>query len=222
MTVVFDPFQLKRDKQLDPSVTAILIIDMQRGELTEKQRIEHPEYWQVMHGRTLPAAKKLIDEGRKAGCEIIYTVIESLTKDGRDRSLDHKLSNIHFARGSEEAKMIPTVTPAGDDIVLPKTSSGVFNSTNIDYVLRNLSIENVVVAGILTDQCVDMAVRDGADRGYYMVCAQDACATYTAERHETALKAFGGYCRVQKVDEILDTLTADRSTKRFEPEVRSP
>ena len=212
MTAAFDPLQLKRDKQLDPSVTAILIVDMQRGELTEKQRIEHPEYWQVMQGRTLPAAKKLIDEGRKAGCEIIYTVIESLTKDGRDRSLDHKLSNIHFARGSEEAKMIPMVAPAGDDMVLPKTSSGVFNSTNIDYVLRNLSIENVVVAGILTDQCVDMAVRDGADRVYYMVCAQDACATYTAERHETALKAFGGYCRVQKVDEILDSLTAGRST----------
>src|SRR3954466_8526652 len=152
MTATFDPLQLKRDKQLDPSATAILIVDMQRGELAEKQRIKHPEYWQVMHGRTLPAAKKLIDEGREAGCEIIYTVIESLTKDGRDRSLDHKLSDIHFARGSEEAKMIPDVAPAEDDIVLTKTSSGVFNSTNIDYVLRNLSIENVVVAGILTDQ----------------------------------------------------------------------
>ena len=86
MTVVFDPLQLKRDKQLDPSVTAILIVDMQRGELTEKQRIEHPQYWQVMHGRTLPTAKRLIDEGRKAGCEIIYTVIESLT-EGRPRPL---------------------------------------------------------------------------------------------------------------------------------------
>jgi nicotinamidase-related amidase len=212
MSVTFDPLRLKRDKQLDPSVTAILIVDMQRGELTDKQRIERPEFWQVMHGRTLPAAKKLIDEGRKAGCEIIYTVIESLTKDGRDRSLDHKLSDIHFARGSEEAKMIPLLAPEDDDIVLPKTSSGVFNSTNIDYVLRNLGIENLVVAGILTDQCVDMAVRDGADRGYYMVCAQDACATYTDERHETALKAFGGYCRVQTVDEILDALTASGLT----------
>ena len=212
MTVAFDPLLLKRNKHLDPSVTAILIVDMQRGELTDKQRVERPEFWQVMHGRTLPAAKKLIDEGRKAGCEIIYTVIESLTKDGRDRSLDHKLSDIHFARGSEEAKMIPMLAPAHDDIVLPKTSSGVFNSTNIDYVLRNLGIENVVVAGILTDQCVDMAVRDGADRGYYMLCAQDACATYTAERHDTALKAFGGYCRVQSVDEILAALTAGRSS----------
>jgi nicotinamidase-related amidase len=87
--------------------------------------------------------------------------------------------------------------------VLPKTSSGVFNSTNLDYVLRNLGIENVVVVGFVTDQCVDMAIRDGADRGYYMVCAEDACAAYSGERHATALKAFGGYCRVQTVDEVL-------------------
>ena len=211
MTVAFDPLRLKRDKPLEPSATAILIVDMQQGELTEQQQVEHPEYWQVMHGHTLPAAKRLIDEGRALGCEIIYTVIEALTKDGRDRSLDHKLSGILFPRGSQDARMIPMLAPADDDIVLPKTSSGVFNSTNIDYVLRNLGVENVIVSGILTDQCVDMAVRDGADRGFYMVCAADACATYTAERHETALTAFGGYCRVQTVDEVLKSFALEAS-----------
>jgi len=39
-----------------------------------------------------------------------------------------------------------------------------------------------------------MAVRDGADRGYLVVCVADACAAPTAERHENALRAFGGYC----------------------------
>ena len=38
------------------------------------------------------------------------------------------------------AAVIAEVAPAPDDIVLPKTSSGVFNSTNLDYVLRNLGI----------------------------------------------------------------------------------
>ncbi|MEZ2131423.1 MULTISPECIES: cysteine hydrolase family protein [unclassified Sinorhizobium] len=206
MMAAFDPLRLKRDKALDPAVTAILIVDAQQGEVSEKQRVEHPDYWNAVHERALPAMKRLIDGARARGCEIIYTVIEALTKDGRDRSLDHKLSGILFARGSEEAKVIPMVAPAADDIVLPKTSSGVFNSTNIDYVLRNLGVENVIVAGFLTDQCVDMAVRDGADRGFYMVCAADACATYSADRHETALKAFGGYCRVQTVDEALASI----------------
>jgi nicotinamidase-related amidase len=50
-----------------------------------------------------------------------------------------------------------------------------------------------------------MAVRDGADLGFYMVCASDGCATYSDQRHENALKAFGGYCRNQTVDEVLAT-----------------
>jgi nicotinamidase-related amidase len=70
----------------------------------------------------------------------------------------------------------------------------VFNSTNLDYLLRNLGVHFLVVAGIVTDQCVDMAVRDGADRGYLVTCVADACATYTAARHAAALAAFGGYC----------------------------
>ena len=203
MTAAFDPLLLKRDKALSPAVTAVLIVDAQQSEIFENQRIDHPDYWNAVHDRALPAMKRLIDEARAKGCEIVYTVIEALTRDGRDRSLDHKLSGILYPRGSEGARVIPMVGPEDDDIVLPKTSSGVFNSTNIDYVLRNLGIENVVVAGFLTDQCVDMAVRDGADRGFYMVCAADACATYSAERHATALKAFGGYCRVQTVEDVL-------------------
>src|SRR5262249_26110742 len=98
--------------------------------------------------------------------------------------------------------MIPMLAPAADDIVLPKTSSGVFNSTNIDYVLRNLGIETLIVAGIMTDQCVDMAVRDAADRGYLVTCVGDACAAATEERHAAALRAFGGYCWTTDTDTV--------------------
>ena len=90
--------------------------------------------------------------------------------------------------------MIAPLAPREDEIVLPKTSSGVFNSTNLDYLLRNLGVRFLIVAGIVTDQCIDMAVRDGADRGYLVTCVHDACATYGAERHGAALRAFGGYC----------------------------
>lgn len=202
----FDPLAGRRDKPLDAAVTAVLIVDAQNGEVAEDYRTRHPDYWAAVHDRALPAMKRLIDGARAAGCEIVYTVIEALTRDGRDRSLDHKLSGILHPRGSHEAQVIPVVAPEDDDIVLPKTSSGVFNSTNIDYVLRNLGVENLVVAGFLTDQCVDMAVRDAADHGYYVICAADACATHSQARHETALGAFGGYCRVQEVDQILDVL----------------
>jgi nicotinamidase-related amidase len=197
----------KRDRTLEPDRTAILVVDAQMSEYNDEKRVEQPDYVEAIEQRALPAIRKLISAARPLGVEIVYTMIESLTKNGRDRSLDHKLSGIHVPKGSPLARMLPGIEPEEDDIVLPKTSSGVFNSTNVDYVLRNLGIDNVIVVGFVTDQCVDMAVRDGADKGFYMVCAADACATYSQESHENALSAFGGYCRVQTVDEVLATLS---------------
>lgn len=201
-----------RDWPLDPAATAILVVDVQASEVTPETLEKYPDYGPILRERALPALARLVDGARAAGCEIVHTVIEALTADGRDRSLDHKLSDILVPKGSPLAATLPEARRAEDDIVLPKTSSGVFNSTNCAYVLRNLGIRNVVVAGLLTDQCVDMAVRDGADLGFYMVCASDACASRTEARHRTALSAFGGYCRVQTVDEILADLARGTRT----------
>ena len=56
---------------------------------------------------------------------------------------------------------MPCLRPADDDIVLPKTSSSVFVSTNLDYVLRALGVRGLLVVGCVTDQCVEHAIRCG-------------------------------------------------------------
>jgi len=139
---------------------------------------------------------------------VIHTVIENLTADGRDRSLDYKLSNFFYAKGSWEAQPLPEVAPIGDEILLPKTSSSVFNSTMLDYLLRNIGIEDVFVVGFLTDQCVDHAVKDGADRGYYMTCVPDACMAESEARHAMALECFQGYCRMLDTSAVLRLVAA--------------
>ena len=58
-------------------------------------------------------------------------------------------------RGSWDAKVLDDIAPIDDEIVLPKTSSSVFISTNFDYVLRNLGVRSLIIAGVLTDQCVE-------------------------------------------------------------------
>ena len=58
----------------------------------------------------------------------------------------------------------------------------------------------------MTDQCVDMAVRDAADRGYLVTMVSDASATISEERHQNALEAFSGYCRILKTNEVLDEI----------------
>jgi nicotinamidase-related amidase len=198
------PLALTRDRPIIKGRATLLVIDVQNGTCGPKEAEARPEFYNAAALRVIPNIAALLKSFRNAGLEVIYTVIEDLTADGRDRSLDYKLSNLGFPKGSHEAQVVSELAPLPDEIVLPKTSSSVFNSTNIDYLLRNMGIEDVFVAGYLTDQCIDHAVKDGADRGYYMTCVHDACAAETEARHAAALQCFKGYCRTLSTEDVVD------------------
>jgi nicotinamidase-related amidase len=199
-----------RERPFEAKKTCLLLIDTQNYVWNPEVAKRVPYFDRQIREVVLSNLRRLIDAFHGAGAEVMYTVIENYTKDGRDRSLDYKLSNFFIAKGSWEAKVLDAIAPGDDDIVLPKTSSGVFNSTNIEYLLRNIGIDTLVVTGFLTDQCVDHTVRDAADRGFYPVCLPDACATHSEARHESALKAFAGYCRTMTTAQLLAAIAAAR------------
>jgi len=205
---------LSREVPIDPAHAALLIIDIQNycarpdgGEYKHMDKAAREEryghYFRRLRETAIPNMQTLQRACRQARIEVMYTVIESLTQDGRDRSLDYKISDMHVPRGSWDAKVIDDIAPAPDEIVLPKTSSSVFISTNIDYVLRNLGTRSLMIAGGLTDQCVDSAIRDACDLGYLVTCVTDACATLTQDRHDWALRNNNGYCRQRTTSELV-------------------
>ena len=205
-----------RQRAVEPARAALLVVDLQKGEYDAETRAQNTNH-QYLHDRlrdvVIPNGQRLIAACREAGIEVMYTVIECLTKDGRDRSLDYKISGIFAAKGSWEAEVIDELAPGDDDIVIPKTSSSLFNSTNCEYVLRNLGIEYVMVMGMMTDQCVETAVRDGCDRGFLMTLVDDACATISEQRHREALAGFKGYCRVRTTAQLVEELERTRPAR---------
>ena len=215
---------LSREIEIDPAHAALLFIDVQNYVATaEGGEYAHMDpatretklgfFFRTMQECAVPNMQRLQSACRGGGIEVLYTVIENLTQDGRDRSLDYKISGLDVPKGSWDAKVIDAIAPGPDEIVLPKTSSSVFISTNLDYVLRNLGIRSLIVAGVLTDQCIDSAVRDACDLGYLVTTATDACATLSQERHDWSLRNAAGYSRQRTtaalVDEI-ERLTAAR------------
>ena len=199
---------LTRQRPIEPARTALLLVDAQNHVMDPAAHPPRPEFEADASAIAIPNMAALLAAARGAGLEVVYTVIENLTRDGRDRSLDYKLSGFFVPKGSAAARVIDALAPGEDEIVLPKTSSSLFNSTNFDYLMRNIGIDTIIVAGFLTDQCVDQTIRDGADRGYYMVCASDACATDTRARHQAALRAFRGYCRTETTATLLELIAA--------------
>jgi ureidoacrylate peracid hydrolase len=197
---------LTREQPLVLGQSALLFIDVQnfcahpdggefKGLSDPERNARYGYYFDRLRTVALPNMRLLQAAFRKAGLEVLYTVIESLTLDGRDRSLDYKITGFHVPKGSWDGKVLEEIAPEGDEIILPKTSSSVFVSTHIDYILRNLGVRQLVILGLVTDQCVESAVRDACDLGYLVTLVPDACATYSQERHDASLRAIAGYCR---------------------------
>ncbi|TQV77931.1 isochorismatase family cysteine hydrolase [Denitrobaculum tricleocarpae] len=208
---------LTRERPLVPEDSALLIVDVQNlcarrdgGEFKARSDAEiardYAAYFAQLEEVAVPNMQRLLKAFRAASVEVLYTTIESLTRDGRDRSLDYKISGFNVPKGAWDAKVIDELAPEDDEMVFPKSSSSVFISTNIDYVLRNLGVKQLVICGLRTDHCVESAIRDACDLGYLVTQVTDACASITQERHENSLRTIKGYCRQVTTEALLAEL----------------
>lgn len=211
---------LSREVPLISENSALLFVDVQNfsanrqgaefkdlpdAEFTEK----YGWYFDMLNVTVIPNMQRIQHAARNAGVEVMYTTIESLTSDGRDRSLDYKITGFNVPKGSWDGKVIDQISPEKDEIVLPKSSSSVFVSTHIDYVLRNLGVKQLVISGLITDQCVESAVRDACDLGYLVTQVTDACLTYSQARHDNSIYTIRGYCRQVTTQELVAELKDD-------------
>jgi nicotinamidase-related amidase len=155
----------------------------------------------------LPNVRRLQDAFRARGLEVIHSRIQSHTRDGRDRSPGHKRLNLHAPPGSKEAEFLEEVAPIGDEIVLNKTASGVFNSTNLQYLLRNLDITSLFIVGVYSNECVSTAVRDACDLGFYVTLIEDGCTTVTPELQKATIATIRDrYARVMTTDQAVNEI----------------
>ena len=199
--------------------TALLCIDMQYIDAAEGYGLfkdyesspipldEMRYYFDRLKETVLPNVHNLQNCFRLHGLEVIHVRIQSLTHDGRDRSKGHKRLELHAAPGSGEACFLEEVAPVGDEIIINKTASGVFSSTNLHYVLNNMGISSLYVVGVYTNECVETTVRAACDLGYLVTMVDDCCATQTQELHEASLKTLRNrYSRIVSTEEALDDI----------------
>jgi nicotinamidase-related amidase len=186
-------------RSLELHKTALLCIDMQYLDAAPGYGIfadaaasgvpaEAQEYYfDRLKYTVLPNVRRLQDAFRSRELEVIHTRIQSLTRNGRDRSAGHKRLGLHAAPGSKEAEFLEEVAPVGDEIIISKTASGVFSSTNIGYILNNLGITGLFVTGVYSNECVSTAIRVACDLGFHVTLISDGCATVTPELQRATL-----------------------------------
>lgn len=206
-------------KHLISSGTALLCIDMQyldaaegcgvfqSPELSGVSEADSQYYFDTLKSYVLPNVRTLQNAFRSHGLEVIHVRIQALTHDGRDRSTGHKRLRLLAKPNSKEAEFLEEVAPMGDEIIINKTASGVFSSTNLNYVLKNLGIEALFIVGVYTNECVETTIRDACDLGYSVSMVEDCCTTVTPELHRASIATLKDrYARVISTEQAVQDL----------------
>ena len=207
---------------LDPTTTALLVIDVQNTYIADKDTSEETARWKPFYDRmnntVIPNITELITECRERGVEIIFARIACLKPDGRDRSLSQKKPGFNYLllpKDGEESQIVPELLPKENDIVVLKTTDSALTGTNLRLILRNMGITDVIATGIFTDQCVSSTVRSLADESFGVVVIDDCCAAATDELHRHELEIINMiYCHVVQKHEVLTFFKAQQTNDK--------
>jgi nicotinamidase-related amidase len=208
------------DFEIKPGKTALLLIDMQKivsseallqeavdAGLSEKEVRETLEEYDQRVKRAIESAKKILLACRKKGFDIIHVKLGAQTSNPRHTAKINRKVGFILPMDAERGRFFEEVIPAEGELVFPKTNGGAFSGTNLDFVLRNMDIESIIVTGFLTDQCVLATAIHGADLGYDVLLAEDACTGTTRENHDAVIRlAKDVFLKVKSTNEILRSL----------------
>lgn len=212
----------------NPNHMALLVVDMQYFDA-------HPEWGE---GRTaiemgvaqafdpyfaqidaiILCIQELLTTFRHQEIEVIHIRVAEWTTDSRDVGWKQLVRGLIVPSNSKEAELLSEVAPLADELVVSKSSSGVFATTNFDRLLRNMGITTLVFTGTATGGCIESAVRDAVDLGYNVLIVTDACADGTPASHELALQRMAGglvhLVTTAQVAERMATLVPGNRTAR--------
>jgi nicotinamidase-related amidase len=208
------------DFEIKPKKTALLLIDFQKlvspkpllqealdAGLPEKDLREALREYDQRIKKAVKNARRILQACRKKGYDIIHVKIGAQTTDPRHTAKINRKANFIVSMDAEKGRFLDEVKPIKGELVFPKTNGGAFTGTNLDFVLRNMDIESIIVTGFLTDQCVLATAVCGADIGYDVLLVEDACTGSTKENHDAVIRLAGDvFLKVKSTVELLRIL----------------
>ena len=188
------------DFTLEPTRTALVIIDMQRDFI-------EPGGFGAMLGNDVSHLAKVVEPlqavlaAARANDMMIVHTREGHRPDLSDAppsklargNLDTGIGDLGpkgrvLVRGEVGHDIVDELAPAEGEVVLDKPGKGAFYATDLELLLRNQGVTHLIVTGVTTEVCVHTTVREGNDRGFECLVLEDCVGSYFPEFHEVGLR----------------------------------
>jgi nicotinamidase-related amidase len=179
---------------LDPNTTAVLLIEYQ-NEFTTEGGVLHGAVSGVMESTNMLAnTRAVVDAAHDAGIAVMPAPITFAPGYGELTRhpygiLKGVVDGNAFVKGSWGAAIIDELAPVDGDIIIEgKRGLDTFASTNLDFILRSKGIKTLIIAGFLTNCCVESTMRSAYENGYDVITLTDCVAGTSQEEHANAIK----------------------------------
>jgi len=194
------PYRTRRF-ELEPDRAALLVVDAQRYFLEAGSR-----------GRVLwsaPVVRRLqaLQEAFRARGRPVVMTRHAHAPDGSDGGNLAWWWGGLLREGRRSSELLPALAPAPGEPVVHKTTYSAFLGTGLEAVLRGGSVRDLVVAGVLTDLCVETTAREAFCRGFRVKVVADACSTSDARLQLGALRSMAhGFADVCLAADVVEGL----------------
>jgi nicotinamidase-related amidase len=196
----------------DPRRAALLTIDLQNDFL-------HPEGAYGRAGQGAPAIAALPariapvrDALRARGGTYISAQFTLVPGPGGAPLIAPHLKKLRpflttgdFAPGGFGHALVDTLAPA--DYTIEKVAYSALYQTRLEYILRALDIDTLIIGGIVTNGGVASTVRDAHLRNIETVLLTDGCAAFDDSVHRATLISLGSVTRQMTCAEAVGVLS---------------
>ena len=178
---------------MNPATTALVLIEFQ-NDFTTEGGVLHGAVAETMESvGTVPNAARAVEASRAAGVAIVHSPISFA--EGYYEISQHPygilkgvVDSSAFIKGGWGAEFCTDVAPTEGDIVIEgKRGLDAFGSTNLDFILRSKGVTTIVLAGFLTNCCVESTMRSAYERGYEVITLTDAVGATSVAEHANAI-----------------------------------
>ena len=178
---------------MDPKTTALVLIEFQ-NDFTSEGGTLHGAVAEVMAATdTVGHGQQALAAAHEAGATVIHSPISF--QPGYYEISAHPygilkgvVDSTSFVKDTWGCEIVESMAPADGDIVLEgKRGLDAFGSTNLDFILRSKGITTVVLAGFLTNCCVESTMRSAYEKGFEVYTLTDAVGATSLPEHENAI-----------------------------------